>query len=79
VWLFCEHRGKLLPSATLMSQIGRRPATCGRLEIAARIAVPKPTVSRLTYTLTELGFPVGRRSENMSSRQAYLALSIEAT
>ncbi|MFO1108486.1 MAG: IclR family transcriptional regulator [Bradyrhizobium sp.] len=28
----------------------------GNTEIAARIAVPKPTVSRLTYTLTELGY-----------------------
>ena len=32
----------------------------GNQEIAARTNLPKPTVSRLTYTLAQLGYPIAR-------------------
>jgi len=34
----------------------RGDATLGNLELAARTGLPKPTISRLTYTLSKLGY-----------------------
>src|SRR5687767_15616748 len=45
----------------------------GNKEISVRTGLPKPTVSRLTYTLTKLGYLRHNRSEEHTSELQSLA------